>query len=127
MASVAARVADQETVDRLRALVDRMDDLVDDQVTYEEHDQAFHDTVMRTSANRIARSVVQSLQTRVAHVAHYVDRTERALYVASNLGHRRIYEHIAAHDPGGAAEAMFAHITDAWLARSGGPDGRLRR
>jgi DNA-binding GntR family transcriptional regulator len=47
--------------------------------------------------------------------------------VASNLGHRRICEHIAAHNAGGAAEAMFAYIADAWLARRGGLDGRLRR
>ena len=46
--------------------------------------------------------------------------------VASNLGHRRIYERIAAHDPDGAAAAMFGHITDAWLARRGGPGDALR-
>lgn len=127
MAGAAARLADQETVDRLGAIVSQMDDLVDDHVTYQEYDHAFHDTVMRASANRIARSVVQSLQARVVHVARYVERTERALYVASNLGHRRIYDHIAAHNASGAAEAMFAHITDAWLARRGGPGDRLRR
>ncbi|WP_328822208.1 FadR/GntR family transcriptional regulator [Micromonospora rubida] len=60
MANVAARLADAETVDRLRALVDRMDELVDDHVTYHEHDRAFHDTVMQSSGNRIARGVVQA-------------------------------------------------------------------
>jgi DNA-binding FadR family transcriptional regulator len=56
-------------------------------------------------------------------------RTERALCVASNQGHRRIYECIAAHDPNGAAEAVFTHITDAWLVRRAAPDEpvRLRR
>lgn len=47
-------------------------------------------------------------------------RTERSLCVASNRGHRRIYERIAAHDPDGAAEAMFTHITEAWLVRRSG-------
>ncbi|MDG6105744.1 FadR family transcriptional regulator [Dactylosporangium aurantiacum] len=129
MAGVAARTADQDAVDRLRALVDRMDALVDDHVTYEEHDRAFHDTVMHASGNRIARGVVKSLQSQVIHTARYVGRTDRALCVASNLGHRRVYERIAAHDPDGAAEAMFTHITDAWLVRRGGPGDaqRLRR
>lgn len=129
MAGVAARSADQDTVERLRALVDRMDQLVDDHVTYEEHDRAFHDIVMHTSGNRIARGVVKALQSQVIHTARYVGRTERALCVASNLGHRSVYEHIAGHDPRGAAEAMFTHITDAWLARRGGPGDapRLRR
>jgi DNA-binding GntR family transcriptional regulator len=49
--------------------------------------------------------------------------------VASNRGHRHIYERIAAHDPDGAAEAMFTHITEAWVVRRSGPDEptRLRR
>ncbi|MFF5233176.1 FadR/GntR family transcriptional regulator [Dactylosporangium sp. NPDC000521] len=126
MAGVAARRADQDSVDRLRALVDRMDELVDDHVTYEEHDRTFHDIVMHASGNRIARGVVKALQSQVIHTARYVGRTERALCVASNLGHRRVYECIATHDPHGAAAAMFAHITDAWLARRGGPGGALR-
>ncbi len=129
MANVTARVADQATLDRLLALVDRMDKLVDDHVAYEEHDRAFHDTVMQASGNRIARAVVRSLESQVIHSARYVGRTERSLCVASKLGQRRVYEHIAAHDPAGAAEAMFTHITDAWLIRRNGPanPSRLQR
>jgi DNA-binding FadR family transcriptional regulator len=129
MAHVAAREAAQETLDRLLALVDRMDELVDDHVVYEEHDRAFHDAVMQASGNRIARAVVRSLESQVIHTARYVGRTERSLCVASNLGHRRIYERIAAQDPAGAAAAMFSHITDAWLIRRSGPanPARLQR
>ncbi|MEV4723551.1 FadR/GntR family transcriptional regulator [Micromonospora humida] len=128
MANVAARLADRDTVDRLRALVDRMDELVDDQVAYHEHDRAFHDVIMQASGNRIARGVVRSLESQVVNTARYMGRSERALCVASNRGHRRIYERIAAHDPDGAAEAMVTHITEAWLVRRGGPDtGRLVR
>ncbi|KAA9373750.1 FadR family transcriptional regulator [Microbispora cellulosiformans] len=126
MANVAARLADQDTVDRLRALVDRMDELVDDHLTYEEHDRVFHDVVMRASGNRIARGVVRSLESQVVNTARYMGRSERALCVASNLGHRRIYERIAAHDPDGAAKAMFNHITDAWLVRRSGPADPVR-
>jgi len=126
MANAAARVADGATIERLGALVERMDELVDDHVTYEEHDRAFHDTVMHASGNRIARGVVKSLESQVIHTARYVGRTDRALCVASNLGHRCVYERIAAHDPLGAAEAMFNHITDAWLVRRGTPGDALR-
>ncbi|GGL12772.1 GntR family transcriptional regulator [Sphaerisporangium melleum] len=129
MANVAARLADSATVERLRSLVDRMDELVDDPVTYADHDRAFHDMIMQTSGNRIARGVVRSLESQVINTARYLGRTERALCVASNLGHRRIYERIAAHDPEGAAQAMFGHITEAWLVRRAGPADpvRLRR
>ncbi|MFD7657485.1 FadR/GntR family transcriptional regulator [Actinosynnema sp. NPDC059797] len=120
MAQVAARTADRDTTDRLRALVDRMDQLVDDPVAYREQDRAFHDEVMRASGNRIARGVVRSLESQVVNTARYMGRSERALCVASNQGHRRICERIAAHDPEGAAEAMFTHITEAWLVRRSG-------
>ncbi|MGW6443212.1 hypothetical protein [Lentzea sp. NPDC055074] len=45
--------------------------------------------------------------------------------MAPNRGHRRICERIAARDPDGAAAALFAHITEAWLVRrsdAGDPD-----
>ena len=129
MANVAARVASDEVIERLRALVDRMDELVDDHLTYGEHDRAFHDAIMQTSGNRLARAVVRALESQVVNTARYMGRPKRALCVASNRGHRRIYERIAAHDPDGAAEAMFGHITEAWLVRRSGPSEpkRLQR
>ena len=122
MANVAARLAEQDTIDRMRALVDRMDELVGDPAAYHEHDRAFHDVIMQASGNRIARGVVRSLESQVVNTARYMGRSERALCVASNRGHRRIYERIAAHDPDGAAAAMVTHITEAWLVRRSGPD-----
>ncbi|SDO60159.1 FadR/GntR family transcriptional regulator [Lentzea jiangxiensis] len=129
MAQVAARTADDETVDRLRALVDRMDELVDDVAGYEEHDRLFHDAIMLASGNRIARGVVRSLQSQVLNTAGYRGESSRELCQASNAGHRRVLDRIAAHDPAGAAEAMFTHITEAWLVRRGeaGDPGRLNR
>jgi DNA-binding FadR family transcriptional regulator len=129
MANVAARLADQDTLVRLRTLVDRMDELVGDHVTYAHHDRAFHDLIMQVSGNRIARGVVRSLENQVINTARYMGTPERAMCVASNLGHRRIYERIAAKDADGAADAMFTHITDAWLVRRNGPGDpvRLRR
>lgn len=129
MANVAARVADDDALERLRALVDRMDELLDDPASYHEHDRAFHDTVMRASGNRIARAVVRSLESQVINTASYMGRSDRSHCTASNRGHRRICERIAARDPDGAAEAMFAHITEAWLVRRGatGDPDRLAR
>ncbi|KOV83162.1 FadR/GntR family transcriptional regulator [Nocardia sp. NRRL S-836] len=129
MAQVAARTADEATVAALRDLVDLMDQLVDDPVAYREQDHAFHDTIMRASGNRIARGVVRSLESQVFNTARYMGRTDRELCAASNQGHRRICERIAAHDPEGAAEAMFTHITEAWLVRRTGvgEPGRLDR
>jgi DNA-binding FadR family transcriptional regulator len=129
MANVAARVAPADAVERMRELVDQMDGLVEDPESYHEHDRAFHDTVMRASGNRIARAVVRSLEGQVINTARYMGRSERSMCEASNRGHRRIYERIAVGDPEGASDAMFAHITEAWLVRrsaTGDPD-RLAR
>lgn len=129
MANVAARVAPADAVERMRELVDQMDGLVEDPESYHEHDRAFHDTVMRASGNRIARAVVRSLEGQVINTARYMGRSERSMCEASNRGHRRIYERIAAGDPEGASDAMFAHITEAWLVRRGatGDPDRLAR
>lgn len=128
MANVAAHLADQQTLDRLHTLVDQMDDLVDNHISYHEHDRAFHDLIMQASGNRIARAVVRALESQVVNTARYMGHPEGALCVASNHGHRRIYERIAAHDPEGAADAMNTHITEAWLVRRSGPGtNRLMR
>ena len=129
MALVAARAADQDTVAELGALVELMDQLVDSPALYREQDHAFHDTIMRASGNSIARGVVRALESQVFHTASYMGRTDSELCAASNRGHRRIYERIAAHDPAGASEAMFAHITQAWLVRrsDAGDPSRLDR
>jgi DNA-binding FadR family transcriptional regulator len=126
MAHVAARVATNDDVTRLRELVDRMDELVGDHVAYAEHDRAFHDVVMRTSGNRIARAVVRAMESQVINTVRYMGHPHREQCVASNQGHRQVYERIAARDPAGAAEAMFTHITQAWVVRRGGPGEPVR-
>ncbi len=129
MANVAARQADDEVVRQLQGLVATMDTLVDDPIAYGDQDRAFHDAIMRTSGNRIARAVVRALERQVVNTARYVGQIRRDLCVASNEGHRKIYLRIAAHDPDGASEAMFNHITEAWVVRRGGAREpvRLRR
>lgn len=129
MANVAAQLAGDDVVAELAALVDVMDALVDDPVAYADQDRAFHDTIMRTSGNRIARSVVTALESQVVNTARYMGQVRPDLCVASNRGHREVYGRIAAKDPEGAAAAMFSHITEAWLVRRGGSGKvvRLRR
>jgi DNA-binding FadR family transcriptional regulator len=126
MANVAARNATDDVVAELRALVDRMDELVDDPVTYAQHDRAFHDVVMRASGNRIARAVVRALESQVVNTVRYMGNPHREQVIASNRGHRQVYERIAAREPAAAAEAMFSHITQAWLVRRAGPGEPVR-
>lgn len=129
MAQATARTADEATVTALRDLVELMDRLTGDPDAYREQDRLFHDRIMRASGNRIARGVVRALESQVINTARYTGRSDRALCAASNEGHRRVCERIAAHDPAGAAEAMFTHITEAWLVRRSdvGDPSRLER
>jgi DNA-binding FadR family transcriptional regulator len=126
MANVAAQLASDDVLEELAGLVDRMDELVDDHLAYADHDRAFHDLVMQTSGNRIARAVVRALESQVVNTARYMGQPHREQCVASNRGHRRIYECIAAHEPEAASRAMFTHITEAWLVRRGGPSDPVR-
>ncbi|MDQ0955563.1 DNA-binding GntR family transcriptional regulator [Streptomyces phaeochromogenes] len=84
------------------------------------------DVIKQASGNRIARGVVRALESQVVNAARYIGRSEGAMCVASNRGHRRVCERIAAHDPSGAGEAMFTHITEAWLVRRSAPGGPVR-
>ncbi|NGY64390.1 FadR family transcriptional regulator [Lentzea sp. NEAU-D13] len=129
MAQVAARTADEATVAALREVVDLMDELVGDPIAYREQDRIFHDRIMQASGNRIARGVVRALESQVYHTARYTGRNDRELCTASNQGHRRICERIAAKDAAGAGEAMFNHITEAWVVRraDAGDPTRLER
>ncbi|WP_241266417.1 hypothetical protein [Streptomyces scabichelini] len=54
---------------------------------------------MQASGNRIARGVVRALESQVANTARYMSRPERAMCVASNRGHRRVYERIGRPRP----------------------------
>ena len=95
MANVAARVADPGH--RRAAAAGswiEMDKLVNDHVAYADHDRAFHDVIMQTSGNRIARAVVRALESQVFDTARYMGKPARALRVASNRGHR---QHLRAH------------------------------
>jgi DNA-binding GntR family transcriptional regulator len=116
-------------LEQLEALVDAMDELVDDPAAYGVQDRAFRDTIMRTSGHTIARAVVRALESQVVNTARYLGEVRRDLCVASNRGHRNIYLRLAAHDPDGASAAMFTHITEAWLVRRDGSGDpiRLRR
>jgi DNA-binding FadR family transcriptional regulator len=81
---------------------------------------------MRASGNRIARGVVRSLESQAADAARYVGQPGTADCIASNRGHREIYERIAAGDAEGAAEAITHHITEAWLSRRPDTKGAAR-
>jgi hypothetical protein len=117
---------DAKVVAQLEQLVDTMDTLTEDPAAYAARDLAFHDTIMRASGNRIARAMVRALESQVVNTARYVGEIRPDLCAASNRGHRAIYERIAAHHPDGAAQAMFQHITEAWVVRRGGPGEPVR-
>ncbi|MEV0612155.1 FadR/GntR family transcriptional regulator [Nonomuraea sp. NPDC050404] len=117
MVYVAASTISADDLERTRVLVEEMDGLVGDWPAYMPRDREFHDVIMLASGNRLARSVVRSLESQAAQAARYVGNPRVADVVASNAGHREIHERLVAGDARGAAEAMNRHITEAWLRR----------
>ncbi|WP_254878898.1 FadR/GntR family transcriptional regulator [Streptomyces sp. NA04227] len=126
MVFVATGTLDEAGLRQLGALVDLMDTLVTDWPTYMPRDKEFHDLIMKASGNRIARGVVHSLELQAADAAKYVGSPTTSDCVDSNRGHREIFERMAAGDAAGAAAAMQAHITEAWLARRQSDEGTER-
>lgn len=124
MARAAARNRSARDLERLGRLVDRMDEVAPDlewltkaDTDFTDADLAFHDTIMRMSGNRVARSVVRRLTFHAHHSATYAGTRTTVLAQAANAGHRAILTSIAGSDADSAGRAMAAHITEGWLRR----------
>lgn len=120
-AALKAAAGDRAEMKRL------LDRLAAEVVTPERHmltDLDFHDVIMRASGNRLGRAVVRTIHAEARASDWYNGYPQRGDCEASDVGHRHIYDCIAAGDPEGAATAMSEHILGSWLARRREPQPR---
>jgi DNA-binding FadR family transcriptional regulator len=124
MARQAAAKATLGDRAEIKRLLDRM---AGEAVTPDRHvltDLEFHDAIMRASGNRLGRAIVRTIHSEARTSDLYNGYPGRADCEASNAGHQKIYDRIAAADPEGAAAAMSEHILYSWLARRHEPESR---
>jgi DNA-binding FadR family transcriptional regulator len=129
LAAMAAASVTDETLDRLRAEIDRMSALEADPDAYLEVDHEFHMEICRAADNRIL--------DRIMYSARWLGTTSRRITNEAPSGLRRataehteIYEALVARDPAGARTAMRKHLSNNYstlLAEKGKQTKRAAR
>ncbi len=117
---MARQAAVKATADDLAEMKRLLDQMSAEVAMPERHllaDVQFHDAIMRSSGNKLGRAVVRAIHSEARTSDRYTGSPERADCEASDVGHARIYDRIAAADQEGAAAAMSEHILGSWLAR----------
>lgn len=105
----AAELASEADIAELRALVERQRAAVGDAVAFIQADIAFHTRIAAITGNPIYAAVSETmlnwLQEYHAHMLIWQGKSDRTL-----AEHGEIIDRIAAHDPGGAEQAMTGHL-----------------
>lgn len=112
LAARAARSADENTVQRLRALVDSMTELEDDPEAYLVADREFHAEICNASGNRLLERFMYSCRWLLTASRRVTNQTPSAIPSATKV-HREICDAIQARDPERARGAMRAHLAAA--------------
>ena len=112
-AQLAARLASEAQLDRLRVLIAGMRDALDDDAKRIECDLEIHRTLAEASGNPLNSLVLTALNTAILqslrddHVTHYRSKAELIRIIDA---HEAVVERVCARDPVGAAAAMACHF-----------------
>ena len=120
----AQRIDDQQLAE-LREALAVLESLLDQPDEYLLADIEFHDVILRSSGNRLGRSIIRTVHPYARASARYNPHMRLAEIALSHEGHLNIFEKISAHDEDGAFIAMHDHITSGWLRRKNGLSGDL--
>ncbi|MEA3507639.1 MAG: FCD domain-containing protein [Synergistota bacterium] len=111
MASLAAENRTEEDLARLRAILDRQNDLIEKGEPMASTDPEFHLEVARISRNRVLRSAMEIIRKSGEGAAFFeYIRTKVGSPVGSD--HETVFSALAAGDGPQAAAAMTAHINN---------------
>jgi GntR family transcriptional repressor for pyruvate dehydrogenase complex len=107
-ASLAAERATDAQIDRLRELVERSRDVLDDPVRFATLAVGFHQSLADMSNNRALRASLAALRS--TQLAHMGPPTTRPIAERVARIHAGILQAITAHDPALARERMLDHL-----------------
>lgn len=114
-AANTARNATAEQIENLRKLINKMQNLLDDEKSFAALDLEFHVAIANASGNTLVSDLIELVRTQLVKALHKVLVVPHALPLTYKE-HRAIFEAIERHDPDTAREAMQAHLK-AHLAR----------
>ena len=125
MARRTAQRIDESQLAELRHALAVLESLLDQPDEYLLADIEFHDVILRSSGNRLGRSIIRTVHPYARASARYNPHMRLAEIALSHEGHLNIFDKISSHDEDGAFIAMHDHITSGWLRRKNGLSGDL--
>jgi len=117
MTAQAAELATDDDLREVERLLGRLDEDTATPARFLETDVLFHDRIMQASRNRLGRSIIRTVHTQARSTFRYNGAADVHSCEQANAEHRRIVERLLARDAQGAAQAMTAHIEEAWSRR----------
>ncbi len=112
----AQKINDQQLAE-LRDSLAVLESLLDQPDEYLLADIEYHDVILRSSGNRLGRSIIRTVHPYARASARYNPHMRLAEIAMSHEGHLKIFETISSHDEDGAFIAMHDHITSGWMRR----------
>jgi DNA-binding FadR family transcriptional regulator len=112
----AHKITDEELGELREALL-VLESLLDQPDEYLLADIEFHDVILRSSGNRLGRSIIRTVHPYARASTRYNPHMRLAEIALSHEGHLSIFEAISSHDEDRAFVAMHDHIMSGWLRR----------
>jgi DNA-binding FadR family transcriptional regulator len=117
MAATAAHSMGDAELAELGNLLQEMSTQLHDPALYLASDTRYHDFIMRSSGNRLGRSIIRAIHPHARASSRYNPPADEESIRLAHVGHTAIYEQLLRHDPEGAAAAMREHIGRTWTLR----------
>ncbi|GLY47712.1 FadR/GntR family transcriptional regulator [Lentzea sp. NBRC 102530] len=111
LAAMAAALVTDETLDRLRDEIGRMEALEGDPNAYLEVDHEFHMEICRAADNRILDRIMYSARW-LGTASRRITNEAPAALCKATADHTEIYEALVARDPDRARAAMRKHLAN---------------
>lgn len=122
MASEVAKRRNEHHLDLVRAHLDDMRRLQDNDPAFHDADKHFHFATMEASGSRISAAIARSLFVRPQQSARWVGNNPEDAIARTLAEHERVFAAMEAGDPIAARVAMEEHILGSWRRRRL-PDG----
>jgi DNA-binding FadR family transcriptional regulator len=117
MSRTAAQSMGEADLAELGDLLEEMSTQLQDPERYLASDTRYHDFIMRSSGNRLGRSIIRAIHPHARASSRYNPPADEESIRLAHAGHTAIYEQLRRHDPEGAAAAMQEHIRRTWTLR----------
>lgn len=117
MVRTAAHSMSDADLAELGALLEELESQLKEPDRYLDTDTHYHDVIMRSSGNRLGRSIIRAIHPYARASRRYSPPTNEADIREAHRGHVAIYERLSRRDADGAAAAMQEHIRGTWMHR----------